>query len=60
MFSVRLLQTLRFWLYAAAILFAVVELIVDALALGALSDYSFVGELKGAAGWTMFVTVVGL
>ncbi|KAJ1645776.1 hypothetical protein J3B02_003650, partial [Coemansia erecta] len=60
MFSVRMLQALRFWLYAAAILFAVIELIVDALALGALADYGFVSEHKGAAGWTMFVTVVGL
>ncbi|KAJ1721851.1 hypothetical protein LPJ53_003671 [Coemansia erecta] len=58
--AVKLLQTLRFWLFVAAFVSAVIELIVDAVALGALAGIPFSGEHKGAAGWTMFATAVSL
>ncbi|KAJ2452776.1 hypothetical protein EV183_002674 [Coemansia sp. RSA 2336] len=65
MISSALLRLLRYSLYLAAITLAVVELIVDAVALAALNDtyrgisFSFPDE-KGAAGYTMFVTIVTL
>ncbi|KAJ1950348.1 hypothetical protein FBU59_000723 [Linderina macrospora] len=68
-----LLTVLRFWLYATASGLAFLELILDAVALAAMNDkgpyttdvftyYGPIGwsEEKGAAGWTMFVTIVTL
>ncbi|KAJ2850811.1 hypothetical protein IWW36_001626 [Coemansia brasiliensis] len=65
MLSSALLRLLRYSLYLTAITLAVIELIVDAVALAALNDtyrgfsFSFTNE-KGAAGYTMFVTIVTL
>ncbi|KAJ1938727.1 hypothetical protein EC988_007503 [Linderina pennispora] len=66
-----LLTILRFWLYATASGLAALELILDGVALGALNNSSFAfngiiysgggfSEEKGAAGWTMFVTIITL
>ncbi|KAJ2242002.1 hypothetical protein GGI13_007120 [Coemansia sp. RSA 455] len=61
------LKLARFYLFIAAIVLTVVTFIVDAVALAALkSDYWGFGYVfsftshKGAAGFTMFVTIVSL
>ncbi|KAJ2388791.1 hypothetical protein GGI23_005980 [Coemansia sp. RSA 2559] len=64
--SSSLLRGVRFYLYTCAILLVVIELIVDALSLSSINDLSdllsFGGgnpldHLRGAAGYTMFVTI---
>ncbi|KAJ2321402.1 hypothetical protein H4S02_009251 [Coemansia sp. RSA 2611] len=65
MLSTALLRLLRYTLYLAAIFLALLEFIVDAVALAALNqringfriDFS---AHKGAAGYTMFVTLATL
>ncbi|KAJ2658072.1 hypothetical protein IW148_004861 [Coemansia sp. RSA 1199] len=61
-----LLRLLRYSLYLTIIGLAVIELIVDAVALGALANFDYGGfrlsfsAEKGAAGYTMFVTLITL
>ncbi|KAJ2515598.1 hypothetical protein H4217_005078 [Coemansia sp. RSA 1939] len=64
------LRLLRFSLYWTAVVLVVIELIVDALSLssinkwsnetGGLFDHGVFNELRGAAGYTMFVTLLTL
>ncbi|KAJ2547448.1 hypothetical protein EV175_005219 [Coemansia sp. RSA 1933] len=70
LFSSALLRGVRFYLYTSAILLVVIELIVDALSLSSINDLadalpsgyggSAVSHIRGAAGYTMFVTLVTL
>ncbi|KAJ1798751.1 hypothetical protein LPJ59_002290 [Coemansia sp. RSA 2399] len=64
--SSSLLRGVRFYLYTCAILLVVIELIVDALSLSSISNLSDglpsgiddgLDHLRGAAGYTMFVTL---
>ncbi|KAJ2338533.1 hypothetical protein IWW50_006678 [Coemansia erecta] len=61
-----LLRLLRYSLYLTAIGLAALELIVDAVALAALNNFNVRGVRvdfsahKGAAGYTMFVTLITL
>ncbi|KAJ2785135.1 hypothetical protein H4R18_000723 [Coemansia javaensis] len=66
MVSTALLKLLRYSLYLAVLVLAFIELIVDAVALAGLKTinvfgfyYSF-GPPRGAAGYTMFVTLATL
>ncbi|KAI9502407.1 hypothetical protein GGI25_004693 [Coemansia spiralis] len=62
MFSDTLLKILRFYLYITALVFVVIVLITDAVSLSKLDKYpsGYVSEHKGAAGYTMFVTLASL
>ncbi|KAJ2158890.1 hypothetical protein GGF46_003435 [Coemansia sp. RSA 552] len=58
-----LLRVLRYSLYLGIIFLAVIELIVDAVALGGLNSQGGLVSLsaeRGAAGYTMFVTILTL
>ncbi|KAJ1665813.1 hypothetical protein IW140_002894 [Coemansia sp. RSA 1813] len=64
-----LLRGVRFYLYVSAILLVVIELIVDALSLSSINDLSDslpsgyrsgLSHVRGAAGYTMFVTLITL
>ncbi|KAJ1931664.1 hypothetical protein GGF37_007314, partial [Kickxella alabastrina] len=60
MVGIALLNLARFSLYIAAIVLAVIEFIVDAVALAALNNFGLSSGPVGAAGWTMFVTIISL